>query len=150
MVQVCHTALTGFGGRSWFAGTAVNVSAFEDNALLEQAIAEPGTGRVLVVDAGGTRRCAVLGDRMAAIAVASGWEGVVVHGCVRDVDALGGLDLGVLALGACPRRCARTGRGERDVRVSFGGMVCDPGDVVVADRDGLVVLPAVAAAATSS
>ncbi|GAB4071448.1 ribonuclease E activity regulator RraA [Angustibacter speluncae] len=150
MVQVCHSALTGFGGRSWFAGTAVTVSAFEDNALLEQALEAPGAGQVLVVDAGGTRRCAVLGDRMAAIAVASGWEGVVVHGCVRDVAALALLDLGVLALGACPRRCTRTGRGERDVPVSFGGLRCAPGDVVVADPDGLVVLPAVAAAASPS
>jgi regulator of ribonuclease activity A len=102
---------------------------------------EPGEGKVLVVDGGGSLHTALMGDLIAASAVQHGWEGVVIHGAVRDTDALADLDLGVKALGSNPRKSAKTGAGERDVPVSFGEATLTPGAHLVSDGDGVVVLP---------
>jgi regulator of ribonuclease activity A len=141
---VCAAPLRHYGARQRFSGPVATVSCFEDNVLLRETLSQPGQGRVLVVDAGGSLRCAVLGDNIADLAVGSGWAGVVIHGAVRDVERLQETDLGILALGSNPRRSGKAGAGTRGEPVSFGGVTFKPGDVVYADEDGLVVLPGVA------
>lgn len=141
MVEVCEPIFRSFGGRQRFAGPVATVSCFEDNSRVREAVNEPGGGRVLVVDGGGSRQCALLGDLLAAKAVEQGWAGVVVNGCVRDTAALAGLDLGVLALAAHPRRSKKRGEGHRDVTVRFAGVSFHPGAWVYADEDGLLVTP---------
>src|SRR5690606_21688214 len=103
-VRVLDLALRDFGGRIAFAGTVSTVKALEDNSRVREAVAEPGHGRVLVIDGGGSLRRAMLGDMLAEQALAGGWSGVLVHGAVRDAAALAGLGLGIKALGTCPRR----------------------------------------------
>lgn len=136
----CDLQLQQLGGRVRFAGEVVTLRVHHDNALVRSALSEPGQGRVLVVDGGGSLHTALLGDVLGALAVDNGWSGVVVHGAVRDRAALAGLDLGVRALGTNPRRSAKTGAGERDVPVTFGGAVFRPGARLWADEDGVVVL----------
>lgn len=138
-LQACRLQLRSFGGRTRFEGRAVTVRCRDDNAPVRAAVAEPGRGRVLVVDGGGSLATALVGDVLAGRAAANGWAGVVVHGAVRDVVALGGLDIGVLALGTTPRRGADAGPGERDVDLAIGGVVVRPGAMVHADEDGLLV-----------
>lgn len=140
-LQSCDLQLRQYGARARFAGTAVTLRCHQDNALVKAALAEPGAGKVLVVDGGGSLHTALMGDLIAASAVANGWEGVVIHGAVRDVAALRELDLGVKALGSNPRKSAKDGAGERDVVVEFGGVSFAPGATVVSDDDGIVVLP---------
>jgi regulator of ribonuclease activity A len=130
-----------FGGRTRFAGPAVTVRCHEDNALLRSVLGEPGAGRVLVVDGGGSLHRALVGDIIAKLALDNGWAGVIVNGAVRDVAVLATLDLGIKAVGANPRKSAKTGAGERDVPVTFGGATFTPGAVVHSDDDGVVVLP---------
>lgn len=127
------------GGRTRFAGPIATVRAHEDNSLVRAALAEPGAGRVLVVDGGGSLRCALLGDRLAALAVENGWSGVLVHGCIRDSAAIATMDLGVKALGTHPRRTEKRGAGERDVPVRFAGATFRPGAWLYADSDGVLV-----------
>ncbi len=146
--EVCELQLRDFGGVSAFSGAIATVSCFEDNVLLKQRVADPGEGRVLVVDGGGSLHCALAGDSVVGLAHASGWAGLVVHGCVRDVAALGRLPIGVRALGSCPRPSGKTGRGELDVAVTFGGATFTPGALLYADEDGLLVLPPETRAAT--
>ena len=122
-----------------FHGEAATVRCRGAVGLIRQCIEEPGQGRVLVVDAGGDLSVAVLGDRMAAIAQRNGWTGLVVHGAVRDVDALRQMDIGVFALGATPRRGSFEPDGERDVPLVLGELQVHPGDHVFCDGDGLVV-----------
>ncbi len=110
--------------------------------LVKQRVGEPGDGRVLVVDGGGSFRCALVGDNVAGLALANGWAGLVLNACVRDVEPLGGLAIGIKALGACPRPSAKTGAGELDVPVTFGNVTFTPGDELYADADGVVVVPA--------
>lgn len=131
-----------FGGRVAFGGQAVTLLVRENNPLVRAALQAPGQGRVLVVDGGGSLRCALLGGMLAELAVGRGWEGVVVHGCVRDVAELRALDLGVLALAAHPRRSGKREEGEQDLPVTFADVTIHPGDQLWADEDGVVVLAA--------
>lgn len=137
----CETQLRQFGGVRTFSGVVSTVRCLEDNVLLKQLLSEPGEGRVLVVDGGGSYRCALLGDSIGGMAVANGWAGIVVNGCVRDVAALAELPIGIKALGTNPRPSAKAGDGAVDVPLAFGGAEFRPGAVVHADDDGVIVLP---------
>lgn len=137
-LQSCSLQLRHYGGRSEFEGVISTVRCHRDNALVKAALAEPGNGRVLVVDGEGSLESALMGDLIAASAVEQGWAGVVIHGAVRDVRALRELPLGVLALGSNPRKSAKEGRGECDASVSFGGVDFVPGQRLFADEDGVL------------
>jgi len=138
--QVCLLQFRSFGPAA-FSGPIATVRCREDNVLVRAAVGEPGDGRVLVVDGGGSYRCALLGDNLASIALENGWAGVVLNGCVRDSAALAGLGLGVKALGTNPRPSGKGGGGETGVPVEFGGVRFEPGARLHADEDGVVVIP---------
>jgi regulator of ribonuclease activity A len=140
-LESCDLPLRNYGGVTSFMGEIVTFRSFEENAQLKEILAEAGRGRVIVVDAGGSTRVAMLGDNMAGLAAENGWAGIVVNGAVRDVDALSGLPIGIKALGANPRRSLKEGSGRRDVPVSFGNAAFTPGALLVSDSDGVVVLP---------
>jgi len=137
---VCDTVFRQFGGVRAFSGEIATVRCYEDNVLVRQRAGEPGTGRVLVVDGGGSLRCALVGDNIAGLALASGWSGIVINGCVRDSAALGDLALGVSALGTHPRASRKAGAGELDVPITFGSVTFRPGAHVASDGDGIVVI----------
>jgi regulator of ribonuclease activity A len=138
-IAVAAPVFRSFGGRRRFAGGIATVRCFEDNSLVRERLAEPGSGRVLVIDGAGSMRCALVGDLLGALGVKNGWAGVVVHGCVRDTAALGAMDLGVLALAAHPLKSVKRGVGERDVIVAFAGVMFRPDAWLYADDDGLIV-----------
>jgi len=137
--QVCQLAFRQFGGVTEFSGPIATIRCFEDNVLLKARVSEPGEGRVLVVDGGGSTRVALLGDVVAGLAAASGWAGIVVHGCVRDVAVLRHLPIGIKALGSNPRPSGKEGAGEVDVDVGFGDITFTPGAILTSDDDGIVV-----------
>ncbi|MCR6663371.1 MAG: ribonuclease E activity regulator RraA [Luteimonas sp.] len=138
-VRVLELPLSDFGGRIAFSGIVSTVKALEDNSLVREAVAEPGNGRVLVIDGGGSLRRSMLGDMLAEKAVANGWSGVLVNGAIRDSVAIGELDLGVKAIATCPMKTDKQGQGLRDVPVEFGGLVIRPGQWLAADADGVVL-----------
>ena len=135
----CIADWRSFGGRKSATGLVQTVRAFEDAALILQTLNTEGEGRILVVDAGGSRRVAVLGDRMAGVGMKHGWTGVLIYGAVRDVEALGGLDFGVFALGCAPMRCNMAGTGEIGVELSIAGTPVRPGDLIAVDADGVAL-----------
>ncbi|MFZ0342617.1 MAG: ribonuclease E activity regulator RraA [Gaiellaceae bacterium] len=136
---VCLLQFRAFGAPA-FSGRVATVRCPEDNVLLRRRLEEPGEGRVLVVDGGGSLRCALLGDSLGRLALDSGWAGLVVNGCVRDSAELDVLGLGVKALGTNPRPSGKEGAGEVEVPVSFGAVTFEPGAMLYADEDGVVVL----------
>lgn len=138
-VQVCDPIFRDFGGRSRFAGPISTVKCFEDNSLVKSALAKPGEGKVLVVDAGGSLRCAMLGDMIAASAVENGWRGVLMFGCVRDSVDISGMDLGVKALATNPRKSEKRGEGQQEIPVNFAGVCFRPGEYIYCDEDGILV-----------
>lgn len=129
-----------FGGRAHFQGTAVTIKCFEDNSRIKELVATPGQGKVLVIDGGGSTRCAVLGDLVAGEAAKNGWEGLIVYACVRDTDALAKLDIGIKALATTPRKSTRRGEGTIAIDVDIAGVCISPGDSIIADADGIIVL----------
>lgn len=140
--QACVLPLRGYGLRRAFAGTIRTIRCHEDIALMRDLVSQPGQDQVLVIDGGGSLARAIFGDVMADKALRNGWAGLVIHGAIRDGVEIDAMDIGVKALGTVPRRGERTGAGEVDVPVSFGGVTFTPGQRLVADEDGVVVLPA--------
>lgn len=137
----CAPIFRNFGGRMRFAGPIATVTCHEDNVLYEQALGDVPEGTVIVVDGGGSTACALMGDRLGGIAVERGLPGVIINGCVRDIDELAELDVAVLALAPHPRRSDKRGRGAREVPVSFAGVLWIPGHHVYGDPDGVILSP---------
>ncbi|QQM46128.1 ribonuclease E activity regulator RraA [Streptomyces liliifuscus] len=138
-LQSCTTQFRSFGARTSFEGAVTTVRCHEDNVVLKATLGEPGAGRVLVVDGGGSLAAALMGDLIADLGASNGWEGVVINGAVRDVEALSKINLGVKALGSNPRKSRKEGVGVRDVEVSFGGVTFTPGCHLYSDADGILV-----------
>jgi len=131
-----------YGAVAAFGGTVATVKCFEDNSLVKEALDEPGNGRVLVVDGGGSLRRALVGGNVAAAAAKNGWAGLVVDGAVRDVAELAATEVGIRALALVPLPTEKRNQGERDVAVQIQGVWVRPGDRLVADADGIVVIAA--------
>ncbi|WP_163124295.1 ribonuclease E activity regulator RraA [Acinetobacter portensis] len=143
-IQVLIPSLDGkffksYGARKSFSGQVVTVKCFEDNSRVKELLATDGTGKVLVVDGGASMRCALMGDMIAESAVNNHWNGVIIYGCIRDVDAIAELDLGVHALAAIPQKSNRKGVGETDIEISFGNVQFNSGHYVYADNNGIIV-----------
>ena len=138
-IHVAAPIFRNYGGKIAFCGPISTVQVYEDNVLVRAALEEPGAGRVLVVDGGGSLRCALVGDQLAALGLGNGWAGIVVNGCIRDVATLAELSFGVQALAATPLRSAKRGVGARDGQVAFAGLVFTPGQYLYADEDGIIV-----------
>jgi regulator of ribonuclease activity A len=139
-VRSCDLQLNDYGGKTMFAGPITTVRCFEDNALLKSVLSEAGSGGVLVVDGSGSLHTALVGDVIAGLAAENGWAGVIVNGAVRDASTLRTIDVGIKALGTNPRKGTKTGEGDRDVAVTFGGVTFNPGEIAYCDEDGIVVV----------
>mmetsp|Transcript_24064 Transcript_24064/g.57348 ORF Transcript_24064/g.57348 Transcript_24064/m.57348 type:complete len:211 (+) Transcript_24064:57-689(+) len=140
-VSVVDPALNfrNFGGKTGFSGKVCTIKAFESNPLVRTLFESPGEGRVLVVDAGGSMRCAMLGDNIAEAGVKNGWAGIVIYGCIRDSAVISKMDIGVKALNTHPVKSHKNDPGLQDVPVRFGGVTIKPGQFLYADADGIVV-----------
>ena len=138
-LQVAAPGLRSYGGRPDCAGLVATVKVHEDNALVRAALERAGDGRVLVVDGGGSLRCALVGDMLAKLGVDNGWAGIVVNGCVRDVAVLATMPIAVWALASLPAKSVKRGEGQTDVAVRFAGVEFRPGAWLCADADGIVV-----------
>ncbi|MBF0658352.1 ribonuclease E activity regulator RraA [Psychrobacter sp. NG25] len=146
--QVCLPNIEGksfhnFGGKDKFCGEIVTVKCFEDNSRVKSLLNSDGKdkeghGKVLVVDGGGSMRCALLGDMIAESAIENGWSGVIIYGCVRDVDDVAQMNIGVKALGCIPRKSNRRDEGQTDIEISFGDLILNSGMFVYADNNGII------------
>jgi|TARA_B110000967_G_scaffold194180_1_gene222462 regulator of ribonuclease activity A len=141
LAQAVEPMFSNFGGRESFGGQVVTVKCFEDNSRVKELVATPGNDRVMVVDAGGSMRTACLGDMLAERASANGWSGIIIYGCIRDVDEIMATDIGVQALGVHPMKTDKKGVGEIDIAVTFGGVTFNSGDYIYADNNGIILSP---------
>lgn len=131
-----------YGGRKVFGGEVVTVKCFEDNSRVKELLQKTdGTGKVLVVDGGGSLRNALIGDQIAAGAHKNGWNGVIIYGVCRDVDELAKIDLGVFALGSTPIKSVRRDEGQIGITITIGDVTLNNGDFVYADNNGVIVSP---------
>ena len=141
LVQAVAPMFVNYGGNNLFGGEIVTVKCFEDNSKVKELVDTDGSDKVMVVDAGGSLRRACLGDILAEKAVNNGWQGIIVYGCVRDVEILTTIPLGVQAIGTHPMKTDKKGLGEVNIPVTFGGVTFTPGHYLYADNNGVIVSP---------
>ncbi len=137
--QVAMPALRAFGAIPGFRGPIQTVVAPEDNTLVRAQLESPGDGRVLVVDGLGSLRCALVGDNLAQLGVDNGWAGIVINGCIRDSAVIDTMPIGVRALATNPRKSVKRDQGIVGQPVHFLGVTWQPGAMLWADQDGVVV-----------
>ena len=139
-VQYLDPIFKSYGGKTAFSGRIVTIKCFEDNSLVEEALKMNGKGCVLVVDAGESLRCAMLGDKRASDAIKNEWEGIVVNGSIRDSVMINSMTIGIRALGVCPRKSIKKGKGKRNLTVDFSNVKFIPNHYLYADEDGVIVI----------
>ena len=138
-VDVVEPMFSNFGGRASFAGQVTTLKCFEDNALIRSVLEQDGLGRVLLIDGGGSLRKALIDAEIALLAEDNEWEGIVVYGCVREVDELEDMNLGIQALASIPVGASQDSIGEVDVPVNFGSVTFLPEDYLYADNTGIIL-----------
>ena len=127
-----------FGGARLFNGKIETVKCFEDNSFVRKALEQNGEGKVLIVDGGGSMRCALLGDMLGELGVKNKWNGIIVYGCIRDSAAMATLALGVKALNTIPLKINKRNEGQQNIPLRFAGVDFIPGEFVYADEDGII------------
>lgn len=138
-LRVLHSIFQIYGQKRAFSGPVVTVKVFEDNVMVREFLESKGEGRVLVIDGGGSMRCALVGGNLGVLAQNNGWSGIIVNGCIRDVDEINGCDIGVRALGSNPLKSNKKGVGERHVPVYVAGFWIREGEWIYADSDGVLL-----------
>lgn len=138
-VLVVDPIFSNFGGKDSFGGQMVTVKCFEDNSKVKELVDQDGVGKVMVVDGGGSLRRALLGDMLAEKAAKNGWEGIIVYGCVRDVDGLAQTNLGIQALASHPMKTDKRNLGDINIPITFCGVTFMPGAYIYADNNGIIV-----------
>lgn len=140
-VDVVEPMFISFGRRSSYGGTITTIKCFEEKGLIEEVLAQPGEGKVLLIDGGGSMRRALLDAQTAQLAADNNWEGVVCYGSVREVDALEDIDIGIHAVASIPVLADFDTNGESDIAVNFGGVTFLPDDHIYADSTGIILSP---------
>jgi regulator of ribonuclease activity A len=138
-IQAIGAEFQSFGRKKSFSGPIKTVKVFEDNVLVKEALETIPAGSVLVVDGGGSKRQALLGDQLAGIAENRGLAGIIINGCVRDCEELSQINVGILALGTHPLKSKKEGKGEKNITLSFLSLDWNPDDYLYADQDGIVI-----------
>ncbi|GAE25216.1 ribonuclease E inhibitor RraA [Halalkalibacter wakoensis JCM 9140] len=128
-----------YGARRCFSGTIHTVKVLDDNVLVKEALQTIPSGSVLVVDGGGSRNCALIGDNLAHIAVKRKLAGIIVNGCIRDSAQINEMDIGIYCIGTHPLKSIKRGKGERGISIQFAGALFEPGAYLYADEDGIVL-----------
>jgi regulator of ribonuclease activity A len=140
-LSIAQPLFRDYGKNISFSGSISTVKCFEDNSLVRKQLEQAGNGRVLVVDGGGSTRCAMVGDILAKMGADNGWNGIIVYGCIRDSGVIATIHLGVKAIGTLPLKSVKKGEGEIDIPVHFADVDFIPGQFVYADEDGIILSP---------
>ncbi len=138
-LQIAEPIFKAYGANAAFYGEIVTVKCHEDNSLVKSQLGEDGTGKVLVVDGGGSLRRALVGDQLAAKGIKNGWAGIIVYGCIRDSKLINQMDIGIKAINTNPAKTEKLGVGQLNVVVNFANVIFTPEHFVYADEDGVVV-----------
>ncbi|QBY03862.1 ribonuclease E activity regulator RraA [Thalassotalea sp. HSM 43] len=138
-IDVLEPMLSNYGGRSSFGGVVVTIKCFESNGLISDMVEQDGSGKVLVIDGGGSTRRALIDSYIAETAEKNGWEGIVCYGSVREVDQLEDIDMGIQAMISIPVGADDTNVGEVDVAVNFASVTILPDDHIYADNTGIIL-----------
>lgn len=138
-LQVADAVFQAYGANTTFSGVITTLKTFEDNVLVRTVLEEKVQNRVLVIDGGGSHRCALIDNKLATLAVNNGWQGIIVYGCIRDAVKIAKLPIGIRALHTHPMQSHKKDHGDRDLLVSFAGVNFKKDNFLYADMDGIIV-----------
>lgn len=141
VLTLLNLDLKQYGKKTAFAGTIVTLKLYEDNTYVRKTLSESGVGKVLVIDGGGSKRCALIGDNIAKLAQDNGWEGVIVYGCIRDSKVINEMEVGIKALGTCPVKSIKRNVGLLGETLLIEGSKIEEGAYLYADEDGVLIAP---------
>lgn len=130
--------LKNFGGISSFYGQIVTVKCYENNPLVRETLSQNGTGKVLVVDGGGSKNCALMGDNIAELAIENKWNGIIIFGSIRDSAAISKLPIGVKALDVNPLKSGKAREGQINLKLKLCETEIIPDHFLYSDEDGIV------------
>lgn len=139
LFQCANPIFQSFGSKKAFSGKITTLKVFEDNSLVRQQLETKGKGRILVIDGGGSLRCALVGDRLASLVIKNNWSGIIVNGCIRDSQLINQMDVGIRALNTCPVKSIKRNLGENDIPVKFAGATFVPDQYAYVDTDGILL-----------
>ena len=138
-VDIVEPLFRHYGGLKQAYGQITTVACFEDYSLVAEQVKSPGKGHVLIVDGRGSLRCSLLGDQLATSAIDNGWSGILINGCLRDVEIITPMPIVVMALASIPRKTVKAGKGSLNVPVNFAGTTFNPGHYLFVDETGILV-----------
>ena len=138
-IQIGKLSLQSFGSRHSIAGEIYTVSCSDDNSVVKETLSREGKNKVLVIDASGVTHASMIGDQIAESAVKNNWAGIVLNGCVRDVEELKNLPIGIFARGVVPQKTNKKNHGFEDVLIAFGSVVMTSGKWIYIDQNGWLV-----------
>lgn len=138
-LKVLPLELQNYGGKTAFCGKIVTLKVYEDNSYVRKTLEEDGKGKVLVVDGGGSKRCALVGDNIASLANENGWEGIIIYGCIRDSKVIKTMDVGIKAIGTCPVKSRKQNVGSKGETLLIEGTEIVPGNHIYSDEDGVLI-----------
>ena len=138
-VDFLNLQFTNFGKKGFFSGKIETAICPNDNSKVKQILSEEGDGKILIVDGQGSTKVALMGDMIAESAEKNNWQAVIINGCVRDVEALSSLKLGIFALGSVPKKSEKKNQGEIGININFGGISIESGNWAYADESGILI-----------
>ncbi len=138
-LRLLNLSLTSFGKKDMFHGEVVTIKVYEDNSLVKKELQSNGKGKVLVVDGGGSRRCALMGDNLAQLAIDNEWNGVIIYGCIRDSAQINEMDVGIKAIGTCPIKSNKRNEGTKGYALVIEGTWINDGNFIYSDSDGVLI-----------
>jgi len=122
-----------------FSGKINTLESFEDNSFVRKQLESNGKGKVLVVDGGASLRCALVGDKLAELAITNKWEGIIVNGCIRDNYLINQMDIVITAINISPVKSIKRNIGKMNIPVNFSGVTFIPGQFVYSDNYGVLI-----------
>ena len=138
-VDFLNLQFTNFGKKGFFSGKIETAVCPDDNSKVKQILNEEGYGKILIVDGQGSTNVALMGDIIADSAEKNNWQAVIIHGCVRDVEALSNFKLGIFALGSVPKKSEKKDLGEIGINIKVGGVSIESGNWAYADESGILI-----------
>ena len=137
--KVIELSFQHYGNIKSFYGQIETAVCPDDNSYVKEILEEDGNNRLLFIDGAGSIKCALLGDMLAGKAIDNNWSGIVVNGCVRDVEILSNLNIGIMALASSPKRSEKKGRGSRSETLNFGNLSIKPNNWAYCDENGILI-----------
>lgn len=137
-LQVLSSGFWNYGGKAKMKGQISTVKLNQNNQELAELLKTPGEGRIIVVDSS-AEYIAVVGENLMKRALKNDWAGFIVNGYIRDVEQTLDINVGLWALGTCPKKAPEPMPGFLDHDLEFGSVKFEPGMYVYADRDGVIV-----------